>query len=393
MAVGFAVNGRVIRHKLWLGVDLELMSFATSRKFMSGFDCGKSGMRALRKVYGGVLAIAAATSPAFAQVAPGKTDLHTGQAAIYETAPIIDLFDGREVASRFADALGPVTVLPAGSDISASPMGEPVAWSYSPSEFFGNVRQIPWETAAIVGGTLALGFGDWDWGSASFHFADEGFFGKDTHNGGMDKLGHTYGTMLLSDFFAASLERRHVNQRSAALTGAIMGWGVMAMVETFDGFSKDYGFSPQDIVANTVGATFSFLRNTVPGLKGKLDYRLEYVPSGYDTGFKPHSDYAGQKYILALKLAGFEQFEETPLRFFELDVGYFTQGFKQSEAKDRGIDPTRHLFVAIGINVEQVLFGYQEEGEHFAERAARAALQRVQIPYTYLTYERDAYHY
>lgn len=165
------------------------------------------------------------------------------------------------------------------------------------------------------------------------------------------------------------------------------------MVETFDGFSKDYGFAPQDIVANTVGATFSYLRNTVPGLKEKLDYRLEYVPSGYDQGFKPHSDYAGQKYILALKFAGFEQLEETPLRFLELDVGYFTEGFKQDEAKDRGISPTRHAFVAVGLNVEQILFGYQEEGESFAERAARATLQRVQIPYTYLTYDRDAYNY
>lgn len=350
-------------------------------------------MRALSGVCGVFLAAAVAVSPSFAQVASGKTDLIVGQVA--ENAPEIAIakFDPLVAESHYADVIGSYDVIPASSEQPGPSTLQAEEWSYSPSEFYGNVRQIPWETAAIVGGTLALGFSDWDWGTAKFHFVDEGFFGTDTHNGGMDKLGHAYGTMLLSDFFAASLDRHHVPTRSAALTGSIMGWGVMAMVETFDGFSKDYGFSPQDIVANTVGATFSFLRNTVPGLQGKLDYRLEYVPSGYDTGFKPHSDYAGQKYILALKLGGFEQFEETPLRFLELDVGYFTEGFKQNEAVDRDISRSRHPFVAIGLNVEQLLFGYQEEGESFAERAARAALQRVQIPYTYLTYDQDAYYY
>lgn len=349
-------------------------------------------MWTLRRIPWAVLAVAVSVSPSLAEVSPGKSDLAKGHVKEYAAAAAITPIDSTLLNTEFADIIQSYEIVPA-ADIAGGRVTGAPDWSYTPEDFYQNVIQIPWETAAIVGGTLALGFFDWDWGNASFHFVDEGFFGEDTNNGGMDKLGHTFGTMLLADFFAASLERRHVDQRSAALTGAIMGWGVMAMVETFDGFSKDYGFSAQDIVANTVGASFSFLRNTVPGMKEKLDFRLEYVPSGYDEGFKPHSDYAGQKYILALKLAGFEEFEETPLRFFELDVGYFTEGFKQNEAIDRGISPTRHLFAAVGINVEQVLFGYQEDGESFAERAARATLQRVQIPYTYLTYDRDAYNY
>lgn len=348
-------------------------------------------MRAVCGFGAAVLACAVSASPSVAQVAAGKTDLAAGQVVEITPAKAVQAFDPLAANAQFGDIIGAYNILPASADAPRSSMWQMDDWSYTPAEFYGNVRQIPWETAAVVGGTLALGF--WDWGTAKFHFVDEGFFGTDTHNGGMDKLGHAFGTMLLSDFFDASLERHHVNQTSAALTGSLMGWGVMAIVETFDGFSQDYGFSPQDIVANTVGATFSFLRNTVPGLKDKVDYRLEYIPSGYDTGFKPHSDYAGQKYILALKLGGFEKFEETPLRFLELDAGYFTEGFKENEAADRGIDKSRHPFVAIGLNVEQLLFGYQKEGESFAERAARATLQRVEIPYTYLTYDPDAYYY
>ena len=370
-------------------ISLHIAQIAAAEFVFTGI----MGMRAWRLVGWAVLACAAGASPSIAQVAAGKTDLVLGQVAEYEPASALMPLDLLSVKTLYDVVLGSYTIVPASSEAAGAVIGKPETWSYSPAEFYGNVKQIPWETVAVVGGTLALGFSDWDWGTANFHFVDEGFFGTDTHNGGMDKLGHAFGTMLLSDFFAASMDRHHIPTRSAALTGSIMGWGVMAMVETFDGFSADYGFSPQDIVANTVGATFSFLRNTVPGLKNKLDYRLEYIPSGYDTGFKPHSDYAGQKYILALKLGGFEKFEETPLRFFELDAGYFTEGFKQNEAVDRNLSRSRHPFVAIGLNVEQLLFGYQEEGESFAERAARATLQRVQIPYTYLTYDPDAYYY
>ena len=337
----------------------------------------------------GILVIAGSASPSQAQVVVEKTGLMMGSVADYVSsaeAPVVFL-------TGDAIDLSAAAIMPASDVMPVIADGWMDGFTYSPGEFVSNARMIPWATAAVVGGTLALGFSDWDWGTAKFHFVDEGFFGTDTYNGGMDKLGHAYGTTLLADFFTWRLDRHNVENRSAALTGSIMAWGVMGMVETFDGFSQDYGFSPQDIVANTVGATFSFLRNTVPGMQEKVDFRLEYLPSGYDEGFKPHSDYAGQKYVLALKLAGFEEFRESPLRFFELQAGYYTEGFRDEEAADLDISPTRHPYFALGLNVEQLLLGYQKEDESMATHAIRATLQRVQVPYTYLTYETGAYHY
>ena len=265
--------------------------------------------------------------------------------------------------------------------------------TYSTSTFFENVSLIKWETAVVAGSTLMLGFMDWDWGSSSFFFDSEGYFGKDTISGGMDKLGHIYGSYTRADCFTYSINRKSGNLEQAALTGSMMSWGTMLMVETMDGFSGDHGFSPEDIVMNTIGVAISYLRNTNPKIENKLDFRLEYSPSGYDREFSPHSDYAGQKYLLALKLGGFEKMEETPLRYFEIQAGYFTEGFNGDEAIARDIDASRHLFVGVGINLEELLFGRDKQDESMYKFAGRQFLQRIQIPYTYYTYDDKAYHY
>ena len=264
---------------------------------------------------------------------------------------------------------------------------------YTSSSFFEDVSLIKLETATVLGSTLMLGFMDWDWGSSSFYFDSEGFFGKDTISGGMDKLGHIYGSYTLADFFTYSINRKSGNIEQAALTGAMMSWGSMLAVEIMDGFSGDHGFSPEDLLMNTIGVTFSYFRNTIPELEKKLDFRLEYSPSGYDREFSPHSDYAGQKYLLALKLGGFEKLEETPLRYFDIQAGYFTEGFNGEEATARDIDASRHLFVGIGFNLEELLFGRKKEEESTYKFAGRQFLQRVQIPFNYYTNDKNAYHY
>ncbi len=265
--------------------------------------------------------------------------------------------------------------------------------SYGPTAFVDNVALIPWETAAVVGGTLALGFADWNWGSSSFRFVPEGFFGKDTYNGGMDKLGHAYGSATMADFFTARINLKSPNTQAAALTGSILSFGVMMMVEIFDGFSVDHGFAWQDIVMNTTGVTYSYFRNTIPEIKRRIDFRLEYIPSGYGSGFSPHSDYAGQKYLLAQKLSGFDKLEKTPLRLLELQAGYFTEGFDQQEADALNIDRSRHPYLAVGLNIGELLFGPPAPQESVFKSYGRTFFHYVQVPYTYIASDPDAYNY
>jgi hypothetical protein len=253
---------------------------------------------------------------------------------------------------------------------------------YDASMFFGHARSIIWDIAAIYGGVTYIGIQNWEWGSSGFRFESEGWFGTDTKYGGMDKLGHAYTGYILTEYFSQRIAHEVADPNGAIISGAILGFGVQSYIEFFDGFSGGHGFSYEDFIANGVGVGFSILRNTVPEVAEKLDFRLEYLPSEY-SDFAPVTDYAGQKYVLALKLSGFDDFEDTPLRFFELQAGYFTQGYTDAE-RDAGVEQRREPYVAIGLNLNELLNEAPEARDTTVGLAASRAFEYLQVPYTYV---------
>ena len=253
---------------------------------------------------------------------------------------------------------------------------------YDAGLFLDQSKSIIWDIAAIYGATTFFGLKNWDWGSSGFHFDSEGWFGSDTKYGGMDKLGHAYTGYLLTEYFSQRIAHEAADTNGAILTGAILGMGVQSYVEFFDGFSGGHGFSYEDFIADGIGVGFSILRNTVPEFGEKFDFRLEYIQSDY-SDFAPVTDYAGQKYVLALKFAGFEELEESPLRFFELQAGYFTQGYTDAE-REAGVDQRREPYLAIGLNLNELLNEAPEVRNTTAGLAASRALEYLQVPYTYV---------
>jgi hypothetical protein len=187
--------------------------------------------------------------------------------------------------------------------------------------------------------------------NSGFRFNPEHWFGPNTGSGGTGKLGHFYTTYVMSDLLFHAIRGNSNLQEVAELTAATLALGLMFYVKIFDGYSGDHGFSREDMTMDLLGAGFSVLRNTVPGLKEVLDFRLKYLPSGYK-GFDPLADYAGQKYLFALKLAGFEVVRESPLRFLELHAGYDTRGFTKEE-RALGLEKERNLYFGIGLNLQE----------------------------------------
>ena len=259
---------------------------------------------------------------------------------------------------------------------------------YDAGMFLEQSKAVKWDIAAVYGLTTAFGLMNWDWGSSGFHFVSEGWFGEDTKYGGMDKLGHAYTGYLLTEYFSQRIAHEISDPNGAIITGAILGMGVQSYIEVFDGFSGGHGFSYEDFIADGVGVGFSILRNTVPGLEDKLDFRMEYLPSG-DMGFAPVTDYAGQKYVLALKLSGFDKLEETPLRFLEFQVGYFTEGYSKTEEFTDGertdtSDLERNPYVAIGLNLNELLKQSPDVHDTLPGLMASRAFEYLQVPYTYV---------
>lgn len=254
---------------------------------------------------------------------------------------------------------------------------------YSFDIFSEQAMSVKWDLLVIMSGVTVHGIRNWDWGSSSYHFEPEGWFGKDTKYGGMDKLGHAYTGYVLSQYFSQRIAHSVADPTNAAITGSLLGMGVQTYIEILDGFADEHGFSYEDLIADGVGATFSFLRNTIPGLSEKLDFRMEYLAGSEYHEWDPFSDYDGQKYLLALKLSGFEKLEDTPLRFVELQAGYFTEGYTV-ETRENNVDPKRSPYVAIGLNLNELLGQAPEIRYTLPGEAASTLFEYWQPPYTYV---------
>jgi len=249
--------------------------------------------------------------------------------------------------------------------------------------FFRQAGSSTTEVALLSGYVLAQGIPKLFKPTTGFHFKDEGWFGKNTQNVGMDKLTHAFNTYLIAELLHYRIHRNTGGSEGDALTAAILASGIMALNEISDAIEPDSGYSMQDIAMNVAGATFSLLRNTVPGLKEKLAFKIEIVPNHqiYSRTGKPH--YEQQRFMFSLKGAGFEKLANGPMRYLDLQVGYYASGFLNSD-RDQGRTPKRHLFVGVGLNLGELLFA--RSGSRIG-RAAHSALDYVQVPYTSLRYD------
>lgn len=295
--------------------------------------------------------------------------------------------------SRFLrDLIAPAPAAP-------PPLRPPVEWrrldpaNYSPYRFFEHVRAAPLEVGAAAAALATVGVLDWHWGGAHFHTKREAYFSKRSPNGGMDKLGHAWSTYLLTELLAERMAANSNGLSGAHFSAAIVAFAVMAGVEVGDGFTKKYGFSREDLVADAVGAGLALLRGAFPVLRETTDFRVAYkMPGEYDpirlaTGRETNPAYSRQRYILAIKGSGFEALRKTPARYLELHFGYDTRGFHKVE-RDMGIKPRRNFYVGLGLNVSELLFAEGPVPNLSAYRdtelvwATEHALRYVQVPYT-----------
>lgn len=231
-------------------------------------------------------------------------------------------------------------------------------------------QKLLYSDLAIAGAITAWGIANWDYGQQSLHASSEGWLGRDTKEGGADKLGHAYSSYVLTHGLAWVYKGWGFERDAAAGYGALSALGVQTFMEIGDGFSN-FGLSYEDLVMNAAGAAFGYLSLRYPEVSRKLDFRIEYAPA-FDTA-DVFTDYHHQKYLLALKLDGFDALAHSPLRYAELQLGYYARGYSTSD-----LDLTeRNVFVGVGFNLSKIF------REHGWNKTA-TVLRYYQPPYTSL---------
>lgn len=219
--------------------------------------------------------------------------------------------------------------------------------------------------------------------TTTFHFHNEGWFGKDTTNLGIDKLTHAFDTYLIAEILHMRMHQNTNASEGDALTSAILASTLMGLNEISDGIEHDSGYSMQDVIMNLAGAGFSVLRNTVPGLKEKVAFKIEIVPNSQVYSYRGQEHYEQQRFMFSLKGAGFGKLKKTPFRYLDLQVGYYGSDFRAVD-RNAGKEPKRHLFVGLGLNLGELLFG---ESRSKLGKIGYTVLDYFQVPYTSVRYD------
>jgi hypothetical protein len=113
-----------------------------------------------------------------------------------------------------------------------------------------------------------------------------------------DKLGHFYAAALQTRVYRTSFRWAGLPERQARLWGAVGGFTNQLYYEILDGYGPQWGFSPGDVLFNTLGVYFATAQADDPALDAFF-FKASYWPSGWE-GKNPMDDYAGQTYWLTI---------------------------------------------------------------------------------------------
>jgi uncharacterized protein YfiM (DUF2279 family) len=123
-----------------------------------------------------------------------------------------------------------------------------------------------------------------------------------------DKLGHMLGGYLLSEGGRELLQAACMSEKKATLWAVAYAAAFQFQIEVWDGGQAKYGFSPPDLLFNTIGQGLSLSHAFVPAMRAVMPTfsysgteALRNVRAGRIPGdLRPTVDYSGQTYWLSV---------------------------------------------------------------------------------------------
>ena len=243
-----------------------------------------------------------------------------------------------------------------------------------------------WTGAALLGGFVDGIEGPANYGFHDFHFTDEGYFQTWTYGGGADKASHFVISATLSGllFDAYRLHGLSADQAFGLSLFTTVVAGVL--VEIGDGLTP-YGFSAQDLTADTLGATVeAIIKRT--GTDDLVGFRIGKVPTTIPPAVLGDRvgtlglDYTNEDYSADFKLDGLG-YRLSPHpgieRFFLMSFVFMTKGY--------GYDPPvpsryQEIGFEIGLNFPAILKAVGVSNETWWGDILIRAFEFFRIPYT-----------
>lgn len=218
--------------------------------------------------------------------------------------------------------------------------------------------------SVVLGATL-IGLNQlWyaDYPKSNFHFINDN---NDWLQ--MDKAGHLYAAYHLGRIGAGALKWSGASEKKQLVYGATLGFAFLTVVETFDGFSKEWGASSGDIVANATGTALYISQELlwkeqriVPKFSFHQSKYAQLRPNTLGSNFQEQllKDYNGQTYWLSFNLHAFTKIEKLP-KWLNLAIGYGGEGMLYSNSQtalQNGFEQQeyRQLYVSLDADLTKI---------------------------------------
>lgn len=190
-----------------------------------------------------------------------------------------------------------------------------------------------------------------------FHFANEGFFGRNTYTGGADKAAHLVDYNVVARGLRNIYREIGYSEKRARWMGFATAFATGLVTEAGDGTTY-FGFSYEDLVFDALGAATA-IGLAESGWEDTFGFRLGSIsqdptPACCVDNSNVGRDYSGEIYVADVKLSGLARrlkVNPGPARFLLLSATYGTNGYNHGSPEIR----QRLIGIELGVNFSEIL--------------------------------------
>ena len=183
----------------------------------------------------------------------------------------------------------------------------------------------------------------------------------------MDKLGHVLTAYQVGRIGADVLNWSGVSKNDQLIYGATLGFTFLTVVEVFDGYSKEWGFSWGDMAANAAG-TGLYIGQELLWEEQRLTFKYSFHETKY-AELRPErlgenfleqalKDYNGQTYWLSANIHSFFKKTKVP-KWLNVAFGYGAEGMLTGDDDPIDLDfinqdRIRQYYLSLDIDLSRI---------------------------------------
>ena len=210
----------------------------------------------------------------------------------------------------------------------------------------------------------------------------------------LDKIGHVYSSYHLGRVGAELLSWSGASKKEQLVYGATLGFGFLTVVETFDGFSQEWGASSGDIIANATGTALYVSQELlwkeqriIPKFSFHQTKFASQRPEALGVALNEQilKDYNGQNSWLSFNIHSFTKASFFP-KWLNLAFGYGGEGMlygNNTEAIQNSVlqNPYRQFYLSFDVDLTKI-----QTKSHFL-KTLFSVFNTIKVPAPTLQYD------